>query len=86
MEDVVTQIQAVRGIRRAVTVVGDWDVLAAVHGSDLANIAADVIRLVHHIDGVERTLTTPVVPAHVTGVPGGGLGGTAPMHRSGEAC
>jgi DNA-binding Lrp family transcriptional regulator len=86
VEDVVTEIQAVRGIRRAVTVVGDWDVLAAVHGGDLAAIAADVIRLIHHIDGVERTLTTPVVPAHASGVAGGGIGLAAPMHRSGEAC
>jgi DNA-binding Lrp family transcriptional regulator len=86
VEDVVTQMQAARGVRHAVTVIGDWDVIAAVHGPDLAGIAADVIRYVHHIDGVERTLTTPVVPAHVSGVAGGGFGLAAPMHRSGDAC
>ncbi len=35
VEDVVAQIQASKGVRHAVTVVGDWDVLAAVHGPDL---------------------------------------------------
>jgi DNA-binding Lrp family transcriptional regulator len=86
VEDVVTQIQAAKGVRYAVTVVGDWDVLAAVHGPDLTHIALDVILFVHRIDGVEQTLTAPVVPAHVTGVAGGGFGVTAPMHRAGDAC
>jgi DNA-binding Lrp family transcriptional regulator len=86
VEDVVTQLLAAKGVRHAVTVIGDWDVLAAVHGPDLASIAADVIRFVHRIEGVERTLTMPVVPAHVTGIAGGGLALTAPMQRSGDAC
>lgn len=86
VEDVVTQLLAAKGVRHAVTVIGDWDVLAAVHGPDLAGIAADVIRFVHRIEGVERTLTMPVVPAHVTGIAGGGFGVAAPMHRAGEAC
>jgi DNA-binding Lrp family transcriptional regulator len=86
VEDVVTQLLGAKGVRHAVTVVGDWDVLAAVHGPDLNAIAFDVLRTVHRIDGVERTLTTPVVPAHVSGVAGGGLAIAAPMHRTGEAC
>ncbi|MGH2635959.1 MAG: Lrp/AsnC ligand binding domain-containing protein [Actinomycetota bacterium] len=86
VENVLAQLQAAKGVRHAVTVVGDWDVLAAVHGPDLVSIATDVIRFVHRIDGVERTLTTPVVPAHVTGVAGSGLGLTAPMQRPGDAC
>lgn len=85
VEDVVTRLLGARGVRHAVTVVGDWDVLAALHGPDLGAIALDVIRVVHRIDGVERTLTTPVVPAHVSGVAGGGLAVAAPMHRSGDA-
>ena len=84
--DVVTQLLGAKGVRHAVTVIGDWDVLAAVHGPDLAAIALDVIRLIHRIEGVERTLTTPVVPAHVSGVAGGGFGIAAPMHRPGDAC
>jgi DNA-binding Lrp family transcriptional regulator len=86
VEDVVTQIQAAKGVRHAVCVVGDWDVLAAVHGPDLAGIAIDVMRSLHHIEGVERTLTAPVVPSHVAGVAGGGLGVAAPMQRAGDAC
>lgn len=86
VEDVVTQLLAAKGVRHAVTVIGDWDVLAAVHGPDLAAIALDLIRFVHRIDGVQRTLTTPVVPAHVSGVAGGGLAVAAPMHGPGEAC
>lgn len=85
-EDVATQLRGLKGVRHAVIVVGDWDVLAAVHGSDLAEIAADVLRSVQRIDGVERTLTTPVVPADVMGLAGGGLGATIPMRRIGDAC
>lgn len=86
VEDVVSQLQAAKGVRHAVTVIGDWDVLAAVHGPDLVAIAADVIRFVHRIEGVERTLTTPVVPAHVSGIAGGGFGLPAPMQQAGDAC
>jgi DNA-binding Lrp family transcriptional regulator len=78
--DVVTQLLAAKGVRHAVTVI------AAVHGPDLAVIALDVIRFIHRIEGVERTLTTPVVPAHVSGVAGGEFSVAAPMHRTGDAC
>jgi DNA-binding Lrp family transcriptional regulator len=86
VEDVVTQIQASKGVRNAVTVVGDWDVLAAVHGPDLPGIASDVLRFIHHLDGVERTMTSPVVPADVIGLAGGGLGATLPMQHVDDAC
>jgi DNA-binding Lrp family transcriptional regulator len=86
VEDVVTQIQASKGVRNAVTVVGDWDVLAAVHGPDLGGIATDVLRFIHRIDGVERTMTAPVVPADVMGLAGGGLGATLPMQQVRDAC
>jgi DNA-binding Lrp family transcriptional regulator len=85
-EDVVTQLEASRGVHHAVLVIGDWDVLASVHGTDLVTIAADVLRSVHRIDGVERTLTTPMVPADAMGLPGGGLGAPAPLRRTGDAC
>lgn len=86
VEDVVAQLQAAKGVHHAVSVVGDWDVLAAVHGPDLGAIAVDVLRSIHRIDGIERTLTTPVVPGHVVGLAGGGLGSAVPMQRTGEAC
>ncbi len=86
VEDVVAQIQASKGVRHAVSTVGDWDVLAAVHGPDLIGIATDVLRFIHRIEGVERTQTAPVVPADVMGLAGGGLGATLPLQRVGEAC
>jgi DNA-binding Lrp family transcriptional regulator len=86
VEDVVTEIQASKGVRGAVTVVGDWDVLTAVHGPDLGAIATDVLRFIHRIDGVERTMTAPVVPADVMGLAGGGLGATLPMQQVRDAC
>jgi DNA-binding Lrp family transcriptional regulator len=85
-EDIVEQLQASRGVRHAVLVVGDWDVLASVHGADLVAIAANVLRSVHRIEGVERTLTTPIVPAEAIGVTGGGLAVSSPLHREGDAC
>jgi DNA-binding Lrp family transcriptional regulator len=86
VEDVVAQIQASKGVRSAVTVTGDWDVLAAVHGPDLAAIAADILRFIHRIDGVEQTQTAPVVPPDVMGLAGGGLGTTLPLRQVAEAC
>ena len=86
VEDVVTQLAASKGVRNAVTVIGDWDVLAAVHGPDMGGIAIDVLRFIHRIEGVERTVTMPVVPADVMGLAGGGLGATLPMQHVADAC
>jgi DNA-binding Lrp family transcriptional regulator len=86
VEDVVVQLQGARGVRAAVAVVGDWDVLAAVHGSDLIDVAEVVLRAVHRTEGVERTVTAPVVPGDVLGLAGGGLGTPVPMQRPGDAC
>lgn len=86
VEDVLVQLEAARGVHHSRLVVGDWDILAAVHGPDLTAIAADVLRSIHRIDGIDRTLTTPVVPGHVIGLAGGGLGSTMPMQRTGPAC
>jgi DNA-binding Lrp family transcriptional regulator len=86
VEDVVVQLQATKGIRAAVTVIGDWDILAAAHGTDLRSIAEVVIRQVHRIDGVERTVTAPVVPGDVLGLAGGGLRTPVPMQQHGDAC
>ena len=85
-EDVIGHLLASKGVRHAVTVVGDWDVIAFVHGPDLPGIAGGVIREIHRIDGVERTLTSPVVPADVVGLAGGGLAAVLPMQRDGDAC
>ena len=86
VEEVLMQLEAARGVHHSVLVVGDWDILAAVHGPDPTSIAADGLRSIHRIDGIERTMTTPVVPGHVVGLAGGGLGSTMPMQRTGPAC
>jgi DNA-binding Lrp family transcriptional regulator len=86
VEDVAVELQGVRGVRAAVAVVGDWDVLAAVHGPDLRSIAGSVLRSIHRNAGVERTMTAPVVPGDVLGLAGGGLRTPAPMQQRGDAC
>lgn len=85
VEDVYAQIKASKGVRHADIVVGDWDILVSVFGPDLPAIALDVLRSIHRIEGVARTMTTPVVPPDVIGLAGGGLV-AVPMQRSGEAC
>jgi len=86
VEDVVVELQAAKDVRHAVAVVGDWDVMAAVHGPDLLGIAENVIRTLHRIEGVERTATAPVVPGDVLGIVGGGLRTPIPMQQHGDAC
>ena len=86
VEDVLMQLESARGVHHSMLVVGDWDILAATHGPDLTSIAADVLRSIHRIDGIERSLTSAVVPGHVVGLAGGGLGSTMPMQRTGPAC
>jgi DNA-binding Lrp family transcriptional regulator len=85
VEEVYAQIKASKGVRHADIVVGDWDILVSVYGSDLPAIALDVLRSIHRIEGVARTMTTPVVPPDDIGLAGGGLV-AVPMQRSGEAC
>jgi DNA-binding Lrp family transcriptional regulator len=86
VEDVVVRLLGSKGVRHAVAVVGDWDVMAAVEGPDLQAIAETVLRTVHRIDGVQQTTTTPVVPADVLSVLGHSWATQAPMRREGEAC
>ena len=86
VEDVVVRLQNAHGVRAAVAVVGDWDVLVAAHGADLLEIAEGVIRHLHRIDGIERTVTAPVVPGDVLGIAGGGLRTPVPMQQHGDAC
>ncbi len=59
-------------VRRAVAVVGDWDILVHVDGADLATIASSVLSEIHQVDGVVRTLTAPVVPPDRVGIAGWG--------------
>ena len=83
----VAQLESVGGVRAAVAVVGAWDVLAAVQGPDLLGISEEVVRGIHPIEGVERTMTAPVVPRHVSTSPGEvGTRTPIPMQEPGPAC
>ena len=67
--------------RRSVVVVGDWDVLCPLDGPDLATIASGVLSEIQVIEGVERTLTAPVVPPDRVGIVGFGGLPTPPIVR-----
>ena len=87
LEEVVMQLGNVGGVRSAVGVVGEWDALAAVQGPDLLGIAEHVVRGIHRIDGVERTMTAPVVPSEVFTRPGEGSRTPIPMQgEEGAGC
>ena len=54
-------------------------------GPDLLGIAEKVVRGIHRIDGVERTMTAPVVPAEVFTTPGEGSRAPVPMQGDEDA-
>src|SRR5215470_1913441 len=70
--DVLTGLAAQPHLRRAVPVVGEWDILAHVDGPELATIANQVIADVQSVAGVSRTLTAAVVPPDRVGIGGWG--------------
>jgi DNA-binding Lrp family transcriptional regulator len=59
-------------VRRAIAVVGEWDVMVHVEGPDLTTIATSVVSEIQAVEGVERTLTAPVVPPDRVGIAGWG--------------
>ena len=84
MATVLTNLASTSQVRRAIAVVGALDVLAHVEGPDLATIANHVLSDFHHIEGVRRTFTAPVVPPDRIGIAGWG----APQAPAliGDAC
>ena len=50
MTTVLAGLASKSGVRRAIAVVGDWDVLAHVEGPDLSTIAVQVLSEFHHVD------------------------------------
>ncbi|MGH2540663.1 MAG: Lrp/AsnC ligand binding domain-containing protein [Actinomycetota bacterium] len=84
MDQVLAGLAATSQVRRAIAVVGTWDVLMHAEGPDLASIATQVLSEIHHVPGVERTLTAPVVPPDRVGIAGWG----APQAPAiiGDAC
>lgn len=81
---VVTQLPTIPGVKRAITVVGAWDVLAALEGQDMSTIAGSIISSVHKVEGIERTLTAPVVPPDRVGISFSQVG--PPVLDPGDAC
>lgn len=72
MNDVLTRLASTSQTRRAIPVVGAWDVMMHAEGPDLATIATQVLSEVHHVPGVLRTTTAPVVPPDRIGIAGWG--------------
>jgi DNA-binding Lrp family transcriptional regulator len=72
MTQVLASLATKPQVRRAIAVVGAWDVLAQVEGPDLATIASQVLTDLHHVAGVRRTFTAPVVPPDRVGIAGWG--------------
>jgi DNA-binding Lrp family transcriptional regulator len=72
MSGVLSSLATRSGVRKAMSVVGDWDVMLQVEGSDMATMATTVLAQIHEIEGVLRTLTAPVVPPDRIGVVGWG--------------
>jgi DNA-binding Lrp family transcriptional regulator len=69
---VLTQLAGRSGLKRALAVVGTWDILVQVEGPDLDQIAVTVLSQLHGVDGVLRTVTAPVVPPDRVGLAGFG--------------
>jgi DNA-binding Lrp family transcriptional regulator len=84
MSEVLTGLSSTSKVRRAIAVVGSWDVMMNIEGPDLATIATQVLAEVHHVPGVLRTVTAPVVPPDRVGI--AGLGTPDAPAIVGDAC
>jgi DNA-binding Lrp family transcriptional regulator len=84
LPQVLAALSSKQGVRRAVGVIGEWDVLVHAEGADLNAIVAVVISELHQIPGVARSVTAPVVPADRIGVTG--FGGPKPPPIIPDAC
>jgi len=84
METVLAALSTTQGVRRAVAVVGGWDVLLFAEGPDLETIASVVLSELHNVPGVTRTTTAPVVPPDRIGITG--FGGPKPPPIIPSAC
>jgi DNA-binding Lrp family transcriptional regulator len=82
--EVLAGLSTTQGVRRAVVVVGEWDIMLHAEGADLATIASVILSDIHNVPGVRRTLTTPVVPPDRIGVTG--FGGPKPPPIIPDAC
>jgi hypothetical protein len=76
-----TRLASSSAAHRSVVVVGEWDVLSLLEGPDLETIAGHLLGEIQLIDGIDRTLTAPVVPPDRLGVVGFGGPPTPPIVR-----
>lgn len=84
LSSVLTALRTKQGVRRAVAVLGDWDVLVHAEGHDLDAIAVVVVSELHNIPGVVRSVTAPVVPPDRIGLTA--FGGPKPPPIIANAC
>jgi DNA-binding Lrp family transcriptional regulator len=84
MSDVLAGVASKSQVRRAIAVIGQWDVLMHAEGPDLTTIATQVLSDIHHVPGVVRTVTAPVVPPDRVGI--AGWGAPQPPAIIGDAC
>lgn len=59
-EVVAKQVGALPGVLSSEYVTGPYDVVARIGSESLADLQANVVSSVQHIDGITRTLTCPI--------------------------
>jgi Lrp/AsnC ligand binding domain len=84
MTEVLAGLAAKPNVRRAIAVVGSWDVMVHVEGADLSSLASSILSEIHGVDGVVRSVTAPVVPPDRVGI--GGWGTPQAPAIIGDAC
>lgn len=60
-ESVQRELRSKRGVTAADVIIGPYDIIAVVEADDLNAVGKLVLQEVHGINGVENTLTCPVV-------------------------
>jgi DNA-binding Lrp family transcriptional regulator len=73
------QLASSTAARRSLIVIGEWDLMSLIEGPDLDAIGTSVLAEIRMIEGVERTLTAPIVPPDRLGVVGFGGPPTPPI-------
>ena len=58
---VATEVAALDGVRAAEDVTGPYDVIVRAEASDMDELGRMVVARIQAIDGIDRTLTCPVV-------------------------
>lgn len=59
--DVSRQIAAIKGVTRADTVTGPYDIIVQADTLDIEDMTRNVLASIHEIKGIQRTLTCPTL-------------------------